>query len=62
MDGIIRLLGRDPHSYEDRVALGDHAKATNDKVGAIFEYQEALKLQENPEISARLKEAIAEAR
>jgi tetratricopeptide (TPR) repeat protein len=34
IDGIIKVMGKNPHSFEDRVILGDESKQSADYVGA----------------------------
>ena len=57
MEMAIKLMGKDPHLFEDRVVLGDEAKSAADYIGAVIEYSEALKISENPEVRTKLEEA-----
>ena len=54
----LRKLGKDPDSFSDRVALGDEATNHGDTKGSIIEYQAALKLKDEPEVRAKLNEAL----
>ena len=54
VEGIIRMMGKDPRSYADRVALGDQARLAADFVGAIIEYGAALKLKDDPKLHIKL--------
>lgn len=58
LNGLIRKLGKDPDSFSDRVALGDEATNHGDTKGSIIEYQAALKLKDEPEVRAKLNEAL----
>lgn len=59
VNGIIKLMGKDLSSFEDRVALGDEARQPHnaDFVGAILEYWQALKLKDDPAVRAKLGDA-----
>lgn len=54
LDGIIRMLGKNPKSFEDRAALGDHALQENDLDGAMIEYEAALMIKDDAEVSEKL--------
>lgn len=54
VDGIIRMLGKDPRKFEDRVALGDQSRLKADFVGAIIEYSEAVKLKADAKVFTKL--------
>lgn len=54
VDGIIRMMGKDPKSYDVRVALGEEARRSGDFIGAIIEFNEALKIQDDPKLHAVL--------
>lgn len=58
LNGLIRKLGKDPDSFSDRVALGDEATNRGDTKGSIIEYEAALKLKDEPEVRAKLNEAL----
>lgn len=58
LNGLIRKLGKDPDSFSDRVALGDEATNHGDTKGSIIEYEAALKLKDEPEVRAKLNEAL----
>jgi lipoprotein NlpI len=51
---MIKLMGKNPDSFRDRVALGDQAKTDGDTVGAVVEYGAALKLKEDRQIHKKL--------
>lgn len=48
VEGIIRMMGKNPRSFDDRVALGEDARHVSDFVGAIIEFTEALKIKDDP--------------
>ncbi len=54
VDGIIRMMGKNPQSFADRVALGDQARLGADFVGAIIEYSAALKIKDDAKIHIKL--------
>jgi len=45
--GIISMMNKNPHSFTDRVQLGDDARHSGDIIGAIIEYSEALKIKDD---------------
>lgn len=55
-EGIIRIMGRDPSSFEDRVDLGDQAVLANDIAGGIIEYKAALEIRDDAAVRAKLNE------
>jgi tetratricopeptide (TPR) repeat protein len=54
IDGILRLMGRNPKSFEDRVDLGDQARLCGDFVGAIIEYKAATTIKDDATIHTKL--------
>lgn len=54
VEGIIRMMGKNPQSFADRVALGDQARLGADFVGAIIEYQAALRIKDDAKIHIKL--------
>lgn len=54
LEAIITMLGKDPGSFKDRLALGDQALKAGDKEGARVEYLASLKLRDDPALRARL--------
>jgi tetratricopeptide (TPR) repeat protein len=52
--GMMRVMGKDPDSFTDRVELGNQDKLEGDLVGAVVQYRAALKLKRDPEIHRRL--------
>jgi len=54
VEGIIRMLGKDPRDFKTRVAMADQARASGDFVGAIVEYAEALKINDDPKTHIKL--------
>lgn len=54
LNKLIKLLGKNPNKFADRVTLGDHAKAEDDPIGAVVEYEAALKLKNDPETHRKL--------
>lgn len=54
VDGIIRMMGKDPKDFEDRVDLGDQARKGGDFTGAIVEYAAALDLKDDAGVHEKL--------
>lgn len=54
VDGIIRMMGLDPNSFDDRVELGDRAIRGGDYSGAIIEYSAALVIKNSAEVHEKL--------
>ncbi|MBA4078624.1 MAG: hypothetical protein C0508_26590, partial [Cyanobacteria bacterium PR.023] len=54
LSGIIQKMGKNPRSFADRVAVGDACRKAADFVGAIVEYQEALKLKDDGPLHEKL--------
>jgi len=54
IDGILRIMGKNPGNFKDRVDLGDAARKTADFDGAAVEYQAALLLQEDAGVREKL--------
>lgn len=54
VDGIVRMLGKNPKSFADRAELGDQSRKAGDFVGAIIEYQEALKIKDDAPLHEKL--------
>jgi tetratricopeptide (TPR) repeat protein len=52
--GTIKLLGKNPDSFVDRMNLGDDARKGGDLVGAVVEYLAALKLKKDHRIHKKL--------
>lgn len=57
MNGILKMIGKNPHQFEDRVTLGDESKQSADFVGADLEYREALKIKDDPAVRQKLEDA-----
>lgn len=55
LDCAVSNSGKSPRSYEDRLSMGDEALAKGDRVGAIVEYSEALKIKDNPDLKKKLE-------
>jgi len=64
VEGIIKIMGKNPHSFQDRVDLGKQARTANppDFIGAIIEFSEALKIKDDPEIHMELGDVLSRAR
>jgi tetratricopeptide (TPR) repeat protein len=60
LDGIMRRLGLDPASFEDRVKLGDQAFNEKRIYGAVVEYRAALNIKPDADVGARLAAALKE--
>lgn len=56
LDGIIRMMGRNPSSFKDRVDFGDQALLIDDIAGGIIEYKAALEIRDDPDVRAKLNE------
>ncbi len=54
VEGIIRMLGKDPRDFKTRVQMADQARASGDFVGAIVEYAEALKIKDDARTHIKL--------
>lgn len=54
VDGIIRMMGKDPRDFEDRVDLGDQARKGGDFTGAIVEFAAALDLKDDSGVHEKL--------
>lgn len=55
MRTIIRCMGKNPESFEDRISLGDEALKNSDFAGAITEYQAALAIKKDPSTRQKLE-------
>ncbi|MBX9573931.1 MAG: tetratricopeptide repeat protein, partial [Candidatus Obscuribacterales bacterium] len=55
LDCVVSSLGKNPRSYEDRLSIGDNALAKGDRIGAIVEYSEALKIRDDAELKKKLE-------
>lgn len=58
VDGIIRIMGRDPGNFQDRVELGDMARKQGDFDGAIVEYQASIALKNDPAVREKLGDVL----
>jgi tetratricopeptide (TPR) repeat protein len=56
VEGIIKMMGKNPRSFADRVALANDARHSGDFIGAIIEFLEALKIKDDPKIHMNLGE------
>lgn len=54
VEGIIRMLGLNPQSFEDRVKLGDQARSEGHFLGALVEYRSAFELQPTLAIKSKI--------
>jgi tetratricopeptide (TPR) repeat protein len=54
VEGIIRMMGKNPRSFADRVGLGEDSRHSSDFVGAIIEFSEALKIKDDPKLHVEL--------
>ncbi|MCA9803973.1 MAG: TonB family protein [Cyanobacteria bacterium HKST-UBA02] len=59
LEKAIKLAGKDPASFKDRVDLGDQAAKSGDKTGARFEYEQALAIKDDPQVKARIQALFA---
>lgn len=55
---MMRMAGRDPNSFSDRVELGDIAFGQNDIAGSIVEYEAALKIKDDGTVRQKLKASL----
>lgn len=58
VDGIIRIMGRDPMNFQDRVELGDMARKQGDFDGAIVEYQAAAAIKNDAGVREKLGDVL----
>ncbi len=58
VDGIIRIMGRDPLNFQDRVELGDMSRKQGDFDGAIVEYQAAIAIKNDPAVREKLGDVL----
>ncbi|MDZ4833054.1 MAG: tetratricopeptide repeat protein [Candidatus Melainabacteria bacterium] len=58
VDGIIRIMGRDPLNFQDRVELGDMARKQGDFDGAIVEYQAAAGIKNDAGVREKLGDVL----
>jgi Flp pilus assembly secretin CpaC len=56
LEEIIRIMGKDPRNFQDRIALGDEASLSGDLTGAVIEYEFALQIKEDIRQRAKLGE------
>lgn len=56
MNQLIRSIGKDPHSFSDRVELGDKSRAEADFEGAVIEYRAALEIKDDRKTRQKLME------
>jgi len=56
LEVVIVAMGKDPKSFQDRSTLGFVARVSGDFVGAIIEYEEALKIKDD----ARIRELLGD--
>lgn len=54
IEGIIRMLGKNPQSFKDRVELADQERLSGDFIGALIEYGEAVKIEEDPKLRIKM--------
>lgn len=54
VEGIIRMMGKNPKDFKDRVELGDASRKEGDFVGAVIEYSAALQLKDDPKLHIKL--------
>lgn len=52
----IRMLGKNPDSFDDRLYLAECAKKNNDLVGELVEYQAALKIRQDSSLQGKIKD------
>jgi Tfp pilus assembly protein PilF len=54
IDAMLRVMGKDPKRFADRVNLGDEEKAKADLHGAIVEYFFALQVKDDPQVHKKM--------
>jgi TonB family protein len=59
VEGIIRMMGKDPMSVKDRIQFADQCNSEGDFLGAVVEYSAALELKQDPLLRAKLLDAFA---
>jgi hypothetical protein len=57
LESAIRVIGKNPKSFKDRVELGDKALSEKDFVSAKVEYEAALSIGTGAEVEKKLKNA-----
>ncbi len=58
IEGIIRVMGMDPNSFNDRIILAEQAAAIEDLAGSVIEYQAALQIKNDPAQRHKLIDAL----
>ena len=58
LDVTIQNLGKDPKNFKDRIALGKQARQSSDFEGAAVEFQEALKIKDDPKLRVDLGDVL----
>ncbi len=59
VEGIIRMMGKDPKSVKDRIQLADQCNSEGDFLGAVVEYSAGLDLKQDPLLRAKLLDVFA---
>ena len=54
VEGIIRMLGKDPRDFKTRIQMAEQARKSGDFIGAIVEYSEALKIKDDAKTHVNL--------
>ncbi len=54
VEGLIRIMGRDPRDFQDRLELGDIARKGGDFDGATVEYQAAIGIKDDALVREKL--------
>lgn len=57
LNTTVRMIGKNPTKFLDRVELGDSAISNGDYMGAVVEYRAALALKEDPQVRKKLNDA-----
>src|ERR1700733_10302342 len=58
VEGIIRMMGKNPSLFTDRVQLGDEARRSGDFVGALIEYSEACKIKDDASLHVKMGDIL----
>jgi tetratricopeptide (TPR) repeat protein len=58
VDGIIRMMGKNPVLFSDRIVLGNDARLAGDFVGALIEYAEACKIKDDASLHVKMGDIL----
>ncbi len=58
INGMIKMLGKDPANPSDRLALADEANRSGDYRSAVIEYMESLTLKNDKAVGEKLRDSF----